>query len=160
MAYQFIVLEQNRPAGEGERFLFLRDGFSLLALIFPLPWLVIKGLWLEAILLLAAYGAFGLMASGGEPLWILALYGLNMVAALWIALDGQHWLIEKHLARGAHVKTVIYADSRNDAELRFALHDNAQVQPVTLAPQTNKPAALLGPARTNDMLFATPWGNP
>lgn len=155
MAHPFLVLDRETSPATGSRYVFVRDGFSLWALLFPLPWLLVKRLWLEAGLLLVAYGALGALAAGGDVLWLSILYVFNTVAALWIALDGHHWIIEKHLARGATLKTVIDADTIEEAELRFALADNKTQTPTAIV----QPVSFAGHKKTSDMLFATPWGN-
>lgn len=158
MAQQFLVLDHGGRQADGVRYRILRDGFSFWALLFPLPWLLVKRLWLEAALLIGAYLALGAFASGGAAIWLAALYGFNTVAALWIALDGHHWIVEKHLARGATLTTIISADNQEEAELRFGL-TQADPSSDVLAHKSFVPVMKPRRADRNEVLFATPWGN-
>lgn len=158
MAQQFLVLDHGSRQADGVRYRFLRDGFSLWALLFPLPWLLVKRLWLEAALLTGAYMALSVFAWSGPVSWLAVLYVFNAAAALWVALDGRHWIVETYLARGATLRTIISADSLEEAELRFGLTQAAPSSDVS----AQKPfVPVVKPRRpdTNEVLFATPWGN-
>jgi hypothetical protein len=52
--------------GRAERLVFVKDGFLWMAALFPAIWLLVKGLWLELIVFLAAVAAvtWGLEAAG------------------------------------------------------------------------------------------------
>lgn len=156
MAHPFLVIEHINPRAGENRYSLLRDGFAFWALLFPLPWLFVQRLWLEAGLLLGAYFALGALAASGSLVWIAALYVFNTVAALWVALDGRHWMIEKQLARGGRLATIVEADNREEAELRFALTPRATAPAQTVA---KLQSMSVRQPKSHDMLFATPWGN-
>jgi hypothetical protein len=94
--------------------LFIRDGFSWLALIFPLPWLLVRKLWLLAGLSVVLY----LIAVLVAEYW--GLDGLpvayTVILCLWTGLEGGHvratWLQRK----GWDLKANIAADSIDEAE--------------------------------------------
>jgi hypothetical protein len=94
--------------------LFIRDGFSWLAFVFPLPWLLVRRLWLIAglsvILYLVAVLAAESWGLDGLPL------AFSVVFSLWTGFEGGHvralWLARK----GWEMKTEIAAHDLDEAE--------------------------------------------
>lgn len=120
-----VVME--RP-GEADGAVFVRDGFSVFALIFPVVWLLWHRLWFAA---LAAFSAVALAALIG---WRLDLPGLAVAVELavsaLVAFEGPT-LRRLALEEKGHVETaVIHAASREEAEIRhFAGRADAPTLP-------------------------------
>jgi hypothetical protein len=80
----FTVFEPPSPAGDriarAERLAFVREGFHWWAAITPPVWLLVKGLWLELIVLVAGAGALG---------WALETAGVpnNVISMIFLALQ-------------------------------------------------------------------------
>ncbi|MFC4624471.1 DUF2628 domain-containing protein [Daeguia caeni] len=116
---QFVVLE--RPGAKGaEEACFVRDGFSPIALIMPLLWLLFQRLWFEAaavfgISLLLGLGASHFGAAG-------AATALSMLVSLFVALEGRNWKIAKLRRQGYAERAAIAADDLEEAELRYFSH--------------------------------------
>lgn len=94
--------------------LFIRDAFSWLAFLFPLPWLLVKRLWLVAGLVVAVYAAAILLAEyvglDGLP------FAMSFVISLWLGFEGGHiraaWLIRK----GWREEAIVSAHDLDEAE--------------------------------------------
>lgn len=68
----------NSPADRldrAEAIVFVRDGFSLLAMILGPWWLLLRGLWLAAAVVIIVAGATGVLLhlAGVQPVWSAAL---------------------------------------------------------------------------------------
>ena len=87
MASSWIVLEA--PAGatvaEGEELVFLRDGFSFLAFLFPPLWLLWHRLWVEAAVTFAVLIA----AAGAEQLGgLIVSLPVQLVVSIFVGCEG------------------------------------------------------------------------
>jgi hypothetical protein len=78
----FVIME--RRGADGQDAEPIRDGLAVLALLFPLPWLLWHRLWLESLLyLVLAFALIGIgwLAGMGDNAGLLAL-PLNILAGL------------------------------------------------------------------------------
>lgn len=118
--YMVLIPPGSSPETMGEaeaqRTVFIRDGFSWLALLFTLPWLLVKRLWLFLLVYLVA-GLVLELASRfiGGPMPGIAMAGLSILFAfeargLW------RWTLER---RGWRFVAVVEAQGREEAERRF-----------------------------------------
>ncbi|HEY5819967.1 MAG TPA: DUF2628 domain-containing protein [Mesorhizobium sp.] len=134
----FVLMQP--PAGEksdGPALpLFVRDGFSWLALVFGPLWLAWHRLWLPAITVLAvmmAITALGARLGLGTPAAML-----SALVSTWVGLEGASMRIAGLRRRGYTDIGVVMADSLSDAELRFA----AGVSEEGAAPRRAAPPSL------------------
>lgn len=142
------------PPGSGDPekdTLFIRDGFSWPAFLFPLVWLIVRGLWLIAGLSLV----IGLLAILGAE--YLGLDGLplafGIILSLWTGLEGGHvrayWLLRK----GWDLKATIAAHDLDEAEALYFAGEarNNPSSPARAAgmriarPADTVPLGLIGP---------------
>ncbi|MDB5553059.1 MAG: putative transrane protein [Rhizobium sp.] len=93
---------------------FIRDGFSWLAFLLPLPWLLAKRLWLVALLAVLVYLVTIFIA---EQYRLDALpVAFSFVLGLWTALEGGHAQARSLERKGWQIERVIAADRLSDAE--------------------------------------------
>ncbi len=148
----YYVLTPPGSTDPEKQTLFIRDGFSWIAFLLPLPWLLARKLWLIAGLSVAFY----LFAIGAAENW--GLDGLpiaySLILSLWTGLEGGHvratWLQRK----GWDLKATIAAATVDDAE---AIYFDDMPETMTVAsarsfsggpgsPSTNVAAlGLIGP---------------
>ena len=108
---------------EPEDWRLLADGFSKLALIFPVLWLLWHRLWLPAFTaLVVPLGAPALAGALGADQGTQGLaYGLASLAVGVLAgLEGRAAVIAKAERKGARTVGVIEASSREEAEDKLA----------------------------------------
>lgn len=109
-SYVFLV----PPDGQREETRTIRDGFSLLAFLFPWIWLLAHRLWLHAII------AFVLQVIGGvlmeQPSFGPAGVALAFVVNLFIGFEGQNFRIRSLASRGWREEAAIGASSIDLAE--------------------------------------------
>jgi Protein of unknown function (DUF2628) len=110
---RFIVLE--RP-GDAEGAVIVRDAFSILGLLVPVIWLAWHRLWFAA---LAAFGLLVLAGLAARSLGFSApLVAAELMAALYVALEGATMRVAALEARGYAIVNVVHADSMAEAEIR------------------------------------------
>ncbi len=144
-------MEPPRASGAetGVQAAFVRDGFSLLAFIAPVLWLLWYRLWLEAILVLlvaAIIAALGNYADMGA-----ALPMLSLLVSAFIGMEGQAMRLARLRRRGWREAAVIEAANRTEAEIRYFSEASAaaSVQPADhrALPQNTVPSrTATGPA--------------
>jgi hypothetical protein len=110
-----VVME--RP-GDPEGAVLVRDGFSFVALVVPVLWLLWHRMWF------AALGAFALVALATISGWPIGLPGLIVAAELavaaWVALEGGAMRVSALEAQGYRQAGVIHAATAMEAEIRWA----------------------------------------
>ncbi len=121
---QFVVLE---PAGaeatSGEKAVFVRDGFYVLALVLPFIWLLTQRLWFEAF---AVLGIGFLLGLAGTYFGIAdALPLLTILVSLFVALEGANWKIGKLKRQGYVERAAIDAADLDEAEIRYFIGRDA-----------------------------------
>lgn len=125
----WTVHEPRNLTDIGERAdktIFVKDGFSWPGFIVPLPWLLVKRLWLGTLIFALIAVATGLAGS------LLPLTGdagalLALIANLYAGLEGND-LVRRKLARRGFVQAgSVLARTRDEAEvIFFAGRDEAQ----------------------------------
>jgi hypothetical protein len=144
------------PADRALRLVFIKDGFLWLAAIFPAIWLLVKGLWLEFVIFVAAVGllTWGLeamgatsMASGMLLLIVQIVFGLEASNIYAAALDRRGW------------RMVGTATGRNRAECerRFLEEWLASPSESGMTPPLGPVSALLADARSRAMETLERW---
>lgn len=104
-------------AQQAEASVFVRDGFSILALILPVIWLLGNRLWFEAF---AVLGATVLLGIAGTMLEIVdAIPLFSLLLSLFVALDGPNWKIAKLKRQGYQERATIDAHNLDEAEIRY-----------------------------------------
>lgn len=131
----FYILTPPGSADPEKDTVFVRDGFSWLGFVFPLPWLLVRKLWLISALVVAYYVLTGFVTEISE---IEALpIAFSLVLSLWVGLEGGHvragWLQK----RGWDLKATISAYDRDEAE---AIYFADEVSPPTAKIMATAPA--------------------
>lgn len=114
MARSYYVLTTPASTDADRDTKFIRDGFSWLAFLLPLPWLLVKRLWLVALAAVLVYLATIFVA---EQYRLDALpIAFSFVLSLWTALEGGHAQASSLERKGWRIERVIAADRLSDAE--------------------------------------------
>ena len=116
----YVVMQPPRAlAAEAEAgAVLVRDGFSVLAFLFPPLWLVWHRLWIEAAFALAimmALTALGEVAGFG-----LTGSALSLLVSIFVGLEGTTLRVNALRRRGWHEAGVVVAKSADEAEIRYA----------------------------------------
>lgn len=112
----FIAMTPPEGDPHGTRTVFVRDGFALLAFIFPVFWFLWHRIWLWALGFIAiAIGSNLLMEADG---WLVTGLCLWLAASLFAGLEGRNLRVERLAARGWRLSNVVRADGIAEAELR------------------------------------------
>ncbi|MEO1702941.1 MAG: DUF2628 domain-containing protein [Pseudomonadota bacterium] len=115
---RYVVLESDIET-KGQKIRVMRDGFAVLAIGFPLPWLIFHRLWFEAIMLLPFLLAISMFSNHSDTMGIV-LIG-NLALGLVIALEGDGRIIARMKRSGfREVATVAEAENLNEAEFHVA----------------------------------------
>lgn len=139
----FYVLTAPAAKEPDRDTVFIRDGFSWLAFLFPLPWLLFRRLWWVALAAVALYIASIYLA---ETYRLDALpFAFSFVLGLWVALEGGEARVRRLERLGWQVDRVMAAASLSDAEEVYfaekaARARNEPVEPLPALPY-RKPAA-------------------
>jgi len=120
MAVYTVLLPPGAKASgidqTAERTVFVRDGFSWLAMLFPVLWLLFNGLWLLllAFVLIAVGLEFGLSLIGGP---VPGLAGLALAVLFGFEANGlRRWAL---MRRGYRFAGIVSGSRRVDCERRF-----------------------------------------
>jgi len=161
----FAVLEpprRHRGASEhADRFLFLRDRFSLGAFLFGPLWMIWRRLWLALTIYLVIAGLIGyaLQIVGIDWTVVTLVFGLIQ---LLIGLEGTNLVRWSRVRHGWYDHGVVIADDRELAERRF-FDSRRAVRPadgsVAASAPTLPPASEVGQSRSDVVgLFPEPGG--
>jgi hypothetical protein len=141
----FVVLEPPRAAGgePGEETVFLRDGFSFLAVIVPVIWLLWHRLWLEAVCTLAA----ALVIAVAGQVAGFGLFGtmLSLLVSFYVAIEGNGMRLARYRRLGWREMALIDADNRHDAEARY--FSRGQAEPAAAGRSASLPPVGVPEAR-------------
>ncbi len=111
----YVVMAPPPRTGQDVR--FVRDGFSLLALIVPLIWLLWHQLWIESALYLALALCLGAVA---ELLaWDTVAAFLSLLLSIYVALEGpalRQWALRR---RGWRESAIVDAQDEDEAMERY-----------------------------------------
>ena len=155
----YVVMEPPGASEDdaAERAVMVRDGFSLVAFILPLVWLLWHRLWIEAFVAFVA--SVVLMALGETTGFAFAGAALSLLVSLFVALEGPALRIAALRRRGWREWGAVEGDSAADAEIRYLAGEDegpvagpwtaeprpAPAWPVSTAPAHTGPAlGLLG----------------
>jgi hypothetical protein len=97
---------------------FLREGFSWWALLFPLLWLAIKGMWIILIIALAAQFLIWAIAEAlgfGEAMRLIFSLTINLI----LGFQGNELLRWTYERRGFREVGLVEAHDLEEAEYRF-----------------------------------------
>jgi Protein of unknown function (DUF2628) len=113
MARYVVMQKQEDAAGA----MFVRDGFSLPALIVPHLWLLFYRQWL------AAAAVIGAMVLGALAAWQwgapLIAVGTDILISLYVALEGATLRIANLERDGFSEAAIVEAATREEAEIRY-----------------------------------------
>jgi hypothetical protein len=101
-----------------EKIRFVREGWSWPALVFGLPWLLVRGLWLEFLVIFGGAVVVGsvlaaLTGSTDAAAW--PVFGLGILLALEIH-NLERWKLEQ---RGYQMVSIVTGRNFDEAERRF-----------------------------------------
>jgi hypothetical protein len=108
----------NQPGKGADDVVFLREGFSWWALLFPLPWLVIKGMWIVLLVALGAQFAIWAIAEAlgaGDMMRLIFSFAINLI----LAFEGNNLLRWTYERRGFEELGLVHGDDLDEAEYRF-----------------------------------------
>jgi Protein of unknown function (DUF2628) len=108
----------NKPGKGADDVVFLREGFSWWALIFPLPWLAIKGMWIVLLVALGVQFAIWALAEAlglGDAMRVILSLSINLI----LAFEGNSLLRWTYERRGFEELGLIHGDDLDEAEYRF-----------------------------------------
>jgi hypothetical protein len=110
----FYVLTAPAATDPDRDTVFIRDGFSWLAFLFPLPWMLFRRLWLSAAVAVALYLV---------SIFVTEQYGLDaapvacsFLISLWVSLEGGEARVRRYERLGWQVDRVLAAQTIGDAE--------------------------------------------
>ena len=101
-----------------DRIVFVREGFAVFALVFPLLWLLVHRMWWVLIgfaVVFAAVNAGAALIGLGETATSLALLVLTLFFA-FNANELRRWTLER---RGYQVVGAVSGRNRDECEIRF-----------------------------------------
>ena len=130
---------------EADKVRFVKEGFSWWGLFFPLPWLLIKGMWevlVLVILVLVAIGTGSTMHYLPDAAAAVLCFGINLLIG-FTGNDLYRWTLQR---RGLIDIGPASGDTRDEAEMRFFLA--LPPAPPSLVPAT----ATLAPQPPRDAL--------
>ena len=133
----YVVMEPpSRSDGEVR---FVRDGFSVVALILPFIWLLWHRMWIEALLVFALAIA---LSVGGELTGLQGVtMGLSLLVSVYVALEGASLRVAALRRQGWREAGVVDATNEDEAMLRyFEVHGEPLVRNDTPPPETPRPA--------------------
>ena len=108
----------NKPGKGPDDVVFIREGFSWWALLFPLLWLVIKGMWIVLLLALAAQFLIWSIAEAlgfGEVMRLVFSCAINLI----LAFEGRNLLRWTYERRGYQELGLVQGNDLDEAEYRF-----------------------------------------
>ncbi|MBA8877838.1 DUF2628 domain-containing protein [Phyllobacterium myrsinacearum] len=131
-SYIVLVPPSQDNQVQGDRTVFIRDGFAIIAFVLPVPWLLFNRLWFEAALVFAAVTAISIVGSytgHGNLAEIVAA-----LLALLVAFEASNWRIKAFERRGFYPAAIIDARSAADAETAYFHGDQFAVAPAPALP--------------------------
>ncbi|UUP17595.1 DUF2628 domain-containing protein [Nitratireductor thuwali] len=142
----YLVVEPETETGDAaEKAVVLRDGFSFFAFLAPVIWFLVHRMWWEALAALAL--ALALAALGTVAGYSAAAFIVSLCVSFLIGMEAQSWRVASLQRRGWHVWGVVEANSKDEAEIRYAAESASGPQYVRTS---QRPAAAPPPV---------PWGS-
>jgi hypothetical protein len=150
MASYVILNPVTGPGTDHQKTRFIRDGFSLLAFLFPGIWLLCHRLWIFGIAALLLQG-IGLEIMGMPGLWP-AGFALLLAVSIATAVEGGILSISSLSGRGFVTQDVVSARNLSEAEDIYFSGIGNEARPEIRPTQWDIPAANAGSAPTGAAL--------
>jgi len=132
---------------DADRVRFVKEGFSWWGFFFPLPWLLIKGMWVVLVVVTLALIAIGAVSAAlylPDSAALVLSFGVSLLIG-FTGNDLYRWTLQR---RGLVELGPASGDDRDEAELRFflALPSGAlpSVVPATAPLNASQPRDALG----------------
>ena len=103
---------------DADKVRFVKEGFSWWGFFFPLPWLIVKGMWEVLVLVILALIAIGVASANlylPDAAILVLCFGINLLIG-FIGNDLYRWTLQR---RGLIDLGPASGDDRDEAELRF-----------------------------------------
>ena len=142
----FYVLTAPAATDADRDTVFIRDGFSWIAFLFPLPWLLFRRLWIVALVAVALY-LVSIFVAERYDLGALPI-AFSFLLSLWVALEGGETRMRRYERLGWQVDRVLAAHNVADAEEIYFTEKAAQARRQPIEPLPVLPAAR--PVAQND----------
>lgn len=141
---RYVVMQNG---GNFENAEFIRDGFSLPALIVPHLWLAFHRQWL-AVIAVVSVMVLGALAAWQWSAPLLAL-GADLFISLYVAFEGATLRIANLERDGWQEVAVLEAGTAEEAEIRYfgALPDKGSFTPASLTNTFGRTNAFAFPER-------------
>lgn len=128
----FYVLTAPAATDPDRDTIFVRDGFSWVAFLFPLPWLLFRRLWIVALVAVALYLVSIFVA---EQYRLDALpVAFSFLLSLWVAIEGGETRVRRYERLGWQVDRVLVAHNVADAEEVYFAEKAVQARRKPLEP--------------------------
>ncbi len=144
----YIVLAPPLPASDGApealRLVFVKDGFCWPALLITMPWMLYRGLFIEAALYVLATGMLGAFSEQLGPA-AETLIVVIPIALGFLGNDIRRFALRR---RGYRFRGAVSGRSRDEAEIRYFLgqpEDDVLPAPARVAPAAPGPVIGLFP---------------
>lgn len=130
MASYVVLTPPGGPLPDHRTTLFIRDGLSVPALLFPLIYLLVHRLWIPALAFLAAQilASMALQLAGAPD----GAFALLAILNLWPGLEAGDMRVQALLKRGHVVAAIVPAPDLETAEASFFAGEDG----VAPAPRT------------------------
>ncbi|TCD16003.1 DUF2628 domain-containing protein [Oricola cellulosilytica] len=144
----FVIMERQRPAGGTVDTVMIRDDLAVLAVIFPLFWLLWHRLWFAALGLLLVTVA---LALAGEILKSdLALVLAGLVVGVFVALEGPAMRMGRYRREGYRDAGAVQAPDLSEAEMRWFARRRPKANALIAVPAV---ANVTRPVDDSDVMF-------
>jgi hypothetical protein len=108
----------NKEGKSADDVVFVREGFNWWALLFPLPWLAVQGMWIVLLVALGAQFAIWAIAEAlgfGEAMRLIFSCAINLI----LGFEGNSLLRWTYERRGFKSLGLVQGDDLEAAEYRF-----------------------------------------
>jgi hypothetical protein len=137
MAIYAVYVPPETEPGDADRVVFVRDGFSVVALLFGPLWLLVHRFWLGLVGWLVVSAAIAAIAGALHQDGL----ALSVLFAFWLGLEASaihRWTLER---RGYDLAAVVEGGDRDAVERRFFSHWAQSVVRADIRPPSNGRAA-------------------
>jgi hypothetical protein len=128
-------VSETDVVARADRLAFVKEGFSWVALLVPLVWLLYHRMWIESVVLLLVYVGLQL-AFGGDAQGQALVAWASLAISLLFAFEAGDLRTASLERRGYRLAGVVSGRGRADAERAFFvkwLPEQERTAPVTLA---------------------------
>jgi len=157
-AYRVFEFPNAMPekVQDGRNVELIRDGFSVLALLFPALWLLWNRVWFGFAIYVVLILVFVLTSELINPL--IGVF-LNSLLGLYLGFEGTNWRAKKYLSNGWQEVDVVLASDYEEAEIRvFANREDDVVdeKPEPALPKRTPQAPKRMPTKTKPVIGSFP----